>query len=243
MDDAHVTSRLLALAHAHTAWGCPQLHKQLRAEGHRINHKRTDRIYREQRLGLRRRRRRRSPERVPEVLAQPIAPNTCWSIDFMHDTLANGQTFRTLNVIDDFARDVLAIEIDFSITGQRVARVLQQLCELHGRPETIRSDNGPEFVSHAIQNWANEHGVRWQFIEPGSPAQNAYIERFNGTYRLEVLDANQFETLGAARHVSSRWIEIYNHQRIHSAIGHLPPMTFKQQWQQRQKSLHYAGIA
>ena len=120
-------------------------------------------------------------------------------MDFMHDALANGRAFRTFNVIDDFAREALAIEIDFSISGARVVRVLEQLCEWHGKAEMVRSDNGPEFQSPVVQAWAKANGVSWHFIEPGCPAQNAYIERFNGTYRIEVLDANCFSTLADAR--------------------------------------------
>lgn len=242
-NDAAVEARLLALASAHSGWGCPQLHKQLRSDGHAINHKRTARLYREHGLSLRRRRRRRLPERVRAPLLQPIAPNYCWSLDFMHDALASRRTFRTLNVIDDYARDVLAIEIGHSLPGMRVVRVLDQLCELHGRPNCIRSDNGPEFRSVEVQDWAERQGIRWDFIEPGEPAQNAYIERFNGTYRLELLDANRFETMDEVRRLTKEWIEVYNGLRIHSAIGNLPPRVFKQRWQQRNESLLLNGRA
>lgn len=227
----------MALAEANPAWGCPQLHQQLRQEGHLINHKRTWRLYGEQGLTLRRRRRRRLPERVQQPLVHPIEPNVCWSMDFMHDALANGRQFRSFNVLDDFARDVLAIEIDFSISGGRVVRVLEQLCEWHGKPGMIRSDNGPEFQSHVVQAWAKANSIHWHFIEPGCPAQNAYIERFNGTYRTEVLDANAFPTLEDARAETRRWLSVYNEQRCHQAIGNLPPMVFKRQWQHRQSLL------
>jgi len=235
--DDRITQRLMELAEAHPAWGCPQLHRQLRQEGYLINHKRTRRLYREQELMLRRRRRRRPPERERQALVQPIEPNACWSMDFMHDTLANGRSFRTFNVIDDFARDALAIEIDFSISGGRVVRVLEQLCEWYGKPAMVRSDNGPEFQSQAVQAWAKANDVTWHFIEPGCPAQNAYIERFNGTYRIEVLDANCFPTLADARAETLRWMPIYNEQRSHQAIGNLPPVVFKRRWQERQSLL------
>jgi putative transposase len=235
-DDA-VEARLVELANIHGAWGCPQLHRQLRQEGHRINHKRTQRLYRQHGLSLRRRRRRRLPERVQQPLLQQLHPNQVWSMDFMSDALINRRAYRTFNVIDDCARDVLAIEIDFSLTGERVVRVLQQLCEWHGKPDAMRSDNGPEFRSHVVQAWAKTNGIQWQFTQPGCPAQNAYIERFNGTFRVEVLDAYQFETLDQARAISGRWIHVYNEQRTHSAIGHLPPMTFKRQRQNPQSLL------
>lgn len=241
VNDACVESRLQALAEAHPAWGCPQLHRQLRQEGHVINHKRTWRLYGALGLTLRRRRRRRPIEREPQPLLQPLQPNACWSLDFMHDALASGRAFRALNVIDDYARDALAIEIDFSLSGSRVVRVLEQLCEWHGKPTMIRSDNGPEFRSEIVQAWARAKGVTWHFIEPGCPAQNAYIERFNGTYRVEVLDANCFLTLADVRWETQRWLPIYNEQRAHQSIGNLPPMVFKRQWQQRQ-SLLSAGI-
>ncbi len=141
VNDGPATQRLIELAEANPAWGFPQLHSQLRQEGLVINHKRTWRLYREQNLTLRRRRRRRPLERERTALLRPIEPNVCWSMDFMHDTLANGRSFRTFNVIDDFAREALAIEIDFSLSGGRVVRVLEQLCEWHGKPTTIRSEH------------------------------------------------------------------------------------------------------
>lgn len=214
-----------------------QLHRQLLQEGYLINHKRTRRLYREQELTLRRRPRRRPPERERQALVQPIEPSACWSMDFMPDTLANGRPFRTFNVIDDFARDALAIEIDFSISGGRVVRVLEQLCEWYGKPAMVRSDNDPEFQSQAVQAWAKANDVTWHFIEPGCTAQNAFIERFNGTYRIEVLDANRFPTLADARAETQRWMPIYNEQRSHQAIGNLPPVVFKRRWQERQSLL------
>jgi putative transposase len=225
--------RLLELAQTHAA-GCPKLHRQLRHEGHRINHKRTERLYRHHGLSIRRRRRRRLVREVLNPLLQPIRPGQCWSMDFMGDSLADGRAYRTFNVIDDYARDALAIEIDVSLTANRVLRVLERLCEWHGAPESIRSDNGPEFRSDTLQSWAKDKGIRWDFIQPGCPAQNGYIERFNGTYRLEVLDANQFRSLDKARTVTDEWLAVYNEQRTHSAIGHLPPLAFKRRWQQRQ---------
>lgn len=235
--DIAAEQALIELANAHPAWGCPQLHQQLRHVGYVINHKRTARLYREHGLSLRRRRRRRLPRRVQQALVQPLQPNHCWSLDFMSDTLINCRAYRTLNVIDDCARDALAIEIDFSLTGLRVVRVLDRLCEWHGQPEVIRSDNGPEFTGTEVQKWAREKGVKWQFTQPGCPAQNAYIERFNGTYRAEVLNAYRFESLSQARRTTEEWMKIYNEERTHSAIGHLPPMEFKRQRQQLQKVL------
>ena len=197
------------------------MHDQLRLEGHRINHKRTARLYREYGLALRRRRRRKLPVEVRKPLLQPIRPNLCWSLDFIGDTLADGRSYRTLNVPDDYARDALTIEIDLSLTARRVTRVLDRLCAECGQPEAIRSDNGPELRSKVVRKWAAERGIRWDFTQPGHPGQNAYIERFNGTYRREVLDASQFESIRQARQTSEAWRKVYNEQRAHSAIGRL----------------------
>lgn len=138
-------------------------------------------------------------------------------MDFVGVSLVDGWAYRTFNVIDDYARDALCIEIDVSLTAQRVMRVLERLCELHGKPLAICSDNGPEFRPEVLQAWAREKHIRWDFIQPGCSEQNAYIERFNGTYRLEVLDANQFQSLNQARAATEEWLTIYNEQRTHSA--------------------------
>ena len=226
----------------HRAWGCPQLHMQLRRETFVINHKRTERLYRKLGLALRRRRRRRLPSGVRQVLLQPIRPNQCWSLDFMSDTLRSGRAYRLFNVIDDYAREALVIEIDFSLSGERICRVLDQLCEWHGTADYIRSDNGPEFRSLVVQAWAKQRGIQWEFIQPGKPAQNAYIERFNGTLRNEVLDANAFASLEQARSTSRQWLKVYNEQRTHRSLGKLPPKEFKARWQQQQ-SLIQTGSA
>jgi putative transposase len=166
--DEHVELRLKQLAAEHVRWGCPQLHQQLRREGFVINHKRTERLYRELSLGSRRRRRKRLPVGVGQVLLRPIRPGQCWSLDFMSDTLSWGKPYRLLNVIDDYAREALAIEIDFSLGAERVKRVLEQLCEEHGTPQFIRSDNGPEFRAELLQRWAQEQGIAGSSFNPAS---------------------------------------------------------------------------
>ena len=148
--------------------------------------------------------------------------------------LADDQSCRIFNVIDDYARDALAIEIDVSLTAQRVVRVLERLCEWHGTPESIRSGDGPQFRAEVLQEWAKSKGIRSDFIQPGCPAQHRYVERFNGTHRPEVHDANQFRPLDEARAITNEWLAIYNEKRTHSAIGHLPPLTFKRRCRQRQ---------
>jgi len=239
--DAAVERRLKTLAAEHPRWGCPQLHEQLRREGFAINHKRTERLYHELGLKLRRRRRRRLPIGVRQVLLQPVRPLQCWSMDFMSDALSWGRPYRLLNVIDDYARDALEIEIDFSLGAERVKRVLERLFDLYGIPEVIRSDNGPEFRAELLQSWIKAQGVTWEFIQPGKPAQNAFIERFNGTLRDEILDAHCFRTLDEARIETQRWKRIYNEKRTHRSLGKLPPSEFKRRWQ-RQQSPFTSGI-
>ena len=233
--------RLKDLAAEHTGWGCPQLHEQLRREGIQINHKRTERLYSELGLKLRRRRRRRLPIGARQVLLQPIRPLQCWSMDFMSDALSWSRPYRLLNIIDDYARDALEIEIDFSLGAERVRRVLERLFDAHGVPQYIRSDNGPEFRAEALQRWIKDRGVTWEFIQPGKPAQNAFIERFNGTLRTEVLDLHSFRTLEEARAETKRWMRIYNEMRTHRSLGKLPPNEFKARWQHHQ-SLSDTGI-
>ena len=152
-------------------------------------------------------------------------------MDFVHDWLLTKRKLKCLTIVDDFTKESIGILVGHSISGAEVA---MHLASLDRRPKLLRSDNGPEFRSEALQSWAKDKGIRWDFIQPGCPAQNAYIERFNGTYRLEVLDANQFHSLDQARTVTEEWLAVYNEQRTHSAIGHLPPLAFKRRWQLRE---------
>ena len=232
--DPIVEERLQRMAQRYPKWGCPQLHEQLRRAGFVINHKRTERLYEEFRLKLRCRRRRRLPMGVRQVLLQPICPMQCWSVDFMHDTLSWGKPYRLLNVIEDYDREALRVEIDFSLGAERVRRVLDELFELYGIPQFIRSDNGPEFRDEALQKWIRSKGITWEFIQPGKPAQNAYVERFNGTMRDELLDMHSFKSLEEARQAVDDWIKIYKEQRTHRSLGKLPPREFKARWQRLQ---------
>ena len=152
----------------------------------------------------------------------------------MSDTLYDGRRIRALTIIAEGNREGLDIAVGISLPSRRVMRVLEDLVMVHGRPVAVRVDNGPEFLAQSFVEWAAAHRVAVHYSQPGKPDQNAYIERFNGTYRVEVLDANRFETLADVRAETERWLPVYNEQRIHSAIGDLPPRVFKQQWQQRQ---------
>ena len=177
-------------------------------------------------LNMRRKHKKRLPARILEPLIQPVRPNETWSMDFMHDGLINGKTFRSFNVIDDFNREVLNITIDTSLTSLRIIRELNKLIEWRGKPAKLRMDNGPEYVSQAMEDWAVSNGIALTFIQPGKPHQNGYIERFNRTYRQEVLDNYAFENLSQARIMTQAWMWVYNNERPHSSLGYLPPRGF-----------------
>lgn len=160
------------------------------------------------------------------LLLAPALLNQTWALDFMRDTLYDGRVFRTLNVLDQGNREALAIEIGFSLPGRRVISLLEQLIALHGAPTALRMDNGPEFITLALQAWAEERGLTLDHIQPGKPAQNAFIERFNQTYRNEVLDANVFTSLAEIRAITADWLRRYNTERPHESLGRVPPLMF-----------------
>jgi putative transposase len=219
-------TRLRSLAQARPRWGYRRLHVLLRREEITVNHKRLYRIYREEGLAVRRRRRRRvtSEARVP--LRMSFAANERWSMDFVSDALADGRVFRTLNVVDDCTRECLAIEVDTSLGGERVARVLDRICAERGRPSTVVMDNGPEFTSRALDAWAYERSVKLHFIQPGKPIQNAYVESFNGRFRDECLNEHWFTSLGDARLEIEAWRNDYNRVRPHSSLDDLTPYEY-----------------
>jgi putative transposase len=225
-DDSAVIEVLRRLAETHRRWGLDKMTAWLRTHGYRWNHKRVRRVYREMGLHLRIKPKKRLPSRFPLPLAEPEGPNISWSMDFMGDSLVSGRRFRTLNIIDDFNRECLAIEIDTSLPSARVIRVLDNLSARRGYPRQLRTDNGPEFLAERIGDWAEQHGVYWDYIEPGKPAQNGYIERFNRTYREDVLDAYLFYTLKEARTITAEWVPIYNEERPHAALDGLAPIQF-----------------
>jgi putative transposase len=221
--------RLRELAEERRRWGSPMLYLVLRREGWLVNHKRVERLYREEGLSLRRRRRRKRLSHLRIVRQAPEAANQLWSMDFVSDTLAGGRRLRALTVLDEWSRESLAIEVDASLTGARVTRVLQRLRVIRGGlPPVIQTDNGPEFTSRALDRWAYECGVRIQFIEPGKPIQNAFIESFNGRLRDECLNEQVFVSLDDARRKIEAWRQDYNRVRPHSALGNRTPQEFAQ---------------
>jgi len=216
-------NRMVELAAQRPRFGYLRLHTLLRREGFEVNHKRTYRIYREERLQVRRKRRKRVASAPREPKCLPERPHQRWSMDFMSDALMDGRAIRLLNVVDDCSRVCAAIEVALSISGEHVGRVLDRAAARYGWPEEIVVDNGPEFTSKALDQWAWERGVRLRFIQPGKPVQNAFIESFNGKCREECLNENWFTSLEDARRTIAAWREDYNITRPHHSLGGLTP--------------------
>jgi len=228
-DEEVIRKRLRKLAETRRRFGCRRLHVMLMREGFKINHKRTERIYRQEGLILRIRRRKKLSSLLRTDIPKPDYPNHIWSMDFMRDSLANGRAIKVLSVVDEYTRKCFRIEVDTSINGVRVTRVLTEIAQLEGLPEIIVIDNGPEFISKALDAWAYQRGVKLTFIRPGKPVENAYIESFNGRFRDECLNENWFLTLEHARRIIEKWRIDYNNERPHSSLGYRTPEEFIRQ--------------
>ena len=216
---------LVTLTDTKKTWGFGLCFLHLRnVKGFGWNHKRVYRIYRELELNMRIKPRKRLQREKPEPLAVPEAPNEVWSMDFMADQLVDGRSFRTLNVLDDFNREGLAIEVDFSLPAERVVRALNQIIGWRGKPLAIRVDNGPEYISGTLQTWAEKAGVGLMYIQPGKPQQNAYVERYNRTVRTEWLGRYHFETIEEVQDHATRWLWTYNNERPNMGIGGMTPI-------------------
>jgi putative transposase len=224
--DAPVVEGLNQALAKNGRWGFGLCFDWLRNRGHRWNHKRVWRVYCRLHLNRPRRLKRRLPAIVRQPLVAPSKRNQIWALDYMQDALYSGRVFRTLNVIDESNREGLAIEIDTSLPAARVIRVMEQLADLRGLPAAIRLDNGPELRSQAFTEWCAAQPIELRFIQRASPAQNAFVERFNRTYRHEILDAYVFDNLAQVRVISEGWLQLYNEERPHRALGRLPPMRF-----------------
>lgn len=195
----------------------------LRRKGFTDNHKRVYRIYREEELQVRQRKRKRTAKWRGEKPNAPDRINARWSMDFVHDATSRGRKLRMLTIMDDCTRRCLRIEVDTSLSGERVARTLSEVIELHGKPDALLTDNGPEFVGHALDEWAYRNGVKLQFIQPGKPTQNGLIESFNGTLRNECLNENWFANLHEAKRIIETWRKMYNEERPHSSLNYKTP--------------------
>ena len=223
-ENQKIADWLIRLTHNHRNWGFGLCFLFLRnVKGFRWNHKRVYRIYRELELNLRIKPKRRLIRKAPAPLAVPTQINQSWSMDFMHDQLIDGRSYRLFNVIDDFNREGLAMEVDFSLPASRVIRALNQVIEWRGTPEKIRCDNGPEYISHQLTSWAKTREITLEFIQPGNPQQNAYIERFNRTVRNDWLTQYLFGSIEEVQRHATHWLWTYNHERPNMGLGGITP--------------------
>lgn len=224
-ENAQVADWLLRLTETNKRWGFGLCFLYLRnVKRFPWNHKRVYRIYRELELNLRIKPKRRLKRDKPDALSVPVAINQVWSVDFMSDGLADGRQLRTFNVLDDYNREGLGIEVDLSLPSARIIRSMEQIIEWRGKPAAIRMDNGPENISQSMVDWANSRQITLLYIQPGKPTQNAYIERFNRTVRHEWLDLHVFESVEQAQELATRWLWRYNHERPHMGLGGITPM-------------------
>ncbi len=223
-ENAVIADWLVRLTHNQRNWGFGLCYLYLRnIKGFCWNHKRVYRIYRALELNLRIKPKKRLIREKPEPLAVPEEVNQSWSMDFMHDQLSDGRTYRLFNVIDDYNREGLIIDADFSLPAERVIRSLEQLIEWRGKPQAIRCDNGPEYVSHKLIAWAKKQHIEVNYIQPGKPQQNAYVERYNRTIRYDWLSHYLFESITEVQDFATRWLWTYNNERPNMALGGITP--------------------
>lgn len=237
-EESSLRARLRELATDNPALGYRMLCGTLRLEGWVVNHKKVYRLYCQEELQLRRKGKKRLKSEGRGLPQSATSINEEWALDFVHDSLSDGRSFRTLNMIDAFTRECLAMETDTSLGSERVVRVLNQQMEVRGAPQRLRIDNGPEFRAKPLDIWAKKHGVTLFFIEPGKPTQNGQIESFNGRFRQECLNQEWFTSLKEARQIIEEWRIRYNTKRPHSCLGYLPPEMWAKQHQDNLKSLY-----
>jgi putative transposase len=241
-NDADVMEKLSNLTEQFPREGFWKCYFRIRNKGEIINHKRLHRVYQLMGLPLRRKGKKRLPARVKQPLVVPESFTNSWSIDFMSDALVGGKKFRSFNVIDDYNREVLFIEVDYSIKSSRVLWVLKHLIARYGKPKQIRMDNGPEFVAKLAQEWSKMMEIDFHYIQPGKPMQNAYIERFNKSYRQGILDCYLFDSLDEVREITDLWIEDYNYFRPHDALGGLPPVEYRKREKNKENNKNLGGL-
>ena len=233
--DAEIIAALTTIVEERPSRGFWKCRKQLKRQGYPWNHKRIYRVYKRMNLHLRRPIKKRLPKRQRAALYVPSMPDMVWSADFVSDALQTGKRFRTFNVTDDFNREVIHIEVDTSITSARLVRIFEQLRDQHRLPQVLRTDNGPEFLGEVFTVWAKGAGMAIQYIQPGKPNQNAYIERFNRTYREELLDQYLFTSLDHVREATYWWMIEYNEQRPHDSLADMTPLEVRLQHEENSR--------
>jgi len=224
--DEELREKIRELAHQRRRFGCPRIHLLLRREGLVVNHKRTERLYREEGLSLRKRKRKKTAAITRVILPEPGRPNEKWSMDFVTDSIVTGRRFRALVIVDNYSRECPVIEVDTSLGGAKVVSVLERLAETRELPDVITIDNGPEFAGKVLDEWAYRKGVMLNFIRPGKPIENAYAESFIGRLRDECLNESWFISLKHARDIIESWRIDYNEGRPHTSLGGLTPSEY-----------------
>jgi putative transposase len=227
--NAQLRQRIVELAQRHRRYGAPMIYLKLRQAGLAVNHKRVERLYQLEKLQVRRRRRKKIPLAERQPLIRPGQPNEVWSMDFVFDRVAGGRTIKCLVIVDDATHESVAIVPEYSIGGNHLTRILDEICSRRGRPAVIRTDNGPEFIGKAMLTWAYRNKVALKLIEPGKPNQSAYVESFNGRLRDECLNEHWFTSLQHARAVIEEWRRDYNEQRPKKSLGGLTPALYAKQ--------------
>ncbi len=234
-----VEQQLLLLANNNPRYGCRKLWQMLRLNDYVVNHKKVSRLYKKHALHLRLKSRKRiKGERQPAIA--PASEQKIWSLDFVHDKLVTGRKTKALTILDEFNREGIDVHIDTSINSSKLIRKLDELKFTRGLPEAIRSDNGPEFTAIATQRWAKYNNVKWIFIQPGKPTQNCFCERFNGTYRNEVLNSYLFDTMAEFKLITRTWLDKYNYERPHDSLKGLTPMLYKEKYGSKLSTLRCA---
>ena len=225
-DDSDVEAKLRWYGENLPSRGFPEYFKRIRKEGLVWNHKRVKRVYKKLGMCRRKKMKRRIPNPEKRALLQPLYPNLTWSMDFMEDRLENGRKFRTLNILDDYNREALAVEADYSFPSSRVVEMIKRVIEWRGKPQEIRSDNGTEFIAKAFEGFCENSGIMHVRIQKGKPNQNGFIERFNRTYREDVLDANIFENISQVKELTETWMDDYNNNHPHDSLADMSPIEF-----------------
>lgn len=225
-DDSEVEEKLRMYGEKLPARGFPEYYKRIRREGLKWNHKRVRRVYKKLGMARRRKIKRRIPNPEKKMLLQPIRPNLTWSLDFMEDRLENGRKFRTLNILDDYNREALTIEVDFSFPAYKVVKMVKRVIEWRGIPEEIRSDNGTELIAKDFELFCENSGITHIRIQKGRPNQNGYVERFNRAFREDVLDLNIFENIHQVREKTEEFLDDYNNEHPHDSLGNMSPIEF-----------------